>query len=71
LGLSNDPIESFKLFQGVIKQQYDQMAELEEFVVLDATKSIEEQQQQMRDIVNRHILREFHPPVYLRKASLV
>ena len=71
LGLSNDPVESFKLFQGVIMQQYDQMAVPEGFVTLDATKSIEEQQQQMRDIVNQRILREFHPPAYLRKTSWV
>lgn len=69
LGLSNDPVESFKLFQGVIKDQYDGMAEAENFVVMDATISIEEQQQQMREIVNRRILREFHPPAFLRKSS--
>ncbi len=64
LGLSSDPVESFKLFQGIIKQQYDDMTRPEGFVQMDATLSIEEQQQQMREIVNQRILREFHPPAY-------
>ena len=53
LGLSADPVESFKLFQGIIKREYDRMAEPEGFVVMDATKSIEEQQVQMRKIVEK------------------
>lgn len=68
LGLSHDPVESFKLFQGVIKQQYDTMAQSEGFVVMDATHSIEEQQQLMREIVSR-MLREYHPPAYGKYLS--
>ncbi|GBF34901.1 thymidylate kinase [Desulfocucumis palustris] len=69
LGLSNDPVESFKLFQGIIKQQYDDMTGPECFVTMDATLSIEEQQQQMREIVNQRLLREFHPPAYGKYLS--
>lgn len=51
LGLSQDPVESFKLFQGLIKERYDQMARRERFIVMDATQPIPVQQQQMRRIV--------------------
>lgn len=67
LGLSRDPVESFRLFQGIIKQQYDEMAESEGFIVMDATQSIEEQQKQMRGVINKRILSDFDPPAYLNK----
>jgi dTMP kinase len=55
LGLSNNVVESFKLFQGIIKEQYDRMAKPEGFTVMDATKSIEEQQAEMRKIVEKSL----------------
>lgn len=69
LGLSNDPVESFKLFQGIIKQEYDNMIEPEGLTVMDATLSIQEQQRQMRETVSRQILRGFHPPAYGKYLS--
>ncbi|HYF92527.1 MAG TPA: thymidylate kinase [Symbiobacteriaceae bacterium] len=51
LGLSADPVESFRLFQGLIKEQYDQMAKRMGFVVIDATRPIDVQQVQMRAAV--------------------
>jgi dTMP kinase len=53
LGLAASPVESFKLFQGIIKEQYDLMAKPEGFVIMDATRSIEEQQVEMRKIVEK------------------
>ena len=55
LGLSRDIEESFRIFQGRILDEYEAMIEEMGFHVIDATKSIEEQQQEMRRIV----LREF------------
>lgn len=52
LGLSRDVEESFRLFQGRILDEYEAMAEEVGFRVIDATLSIEEQQRQMRQIVN-------------------
>lgn len=69
LGLSSDPVESFKLFQGIIKQQYDEMIETEGLTVMDATLSIEEQQSRMREMVSRLVLRDFHPPTYGKYLS--
>ena len=68
LGLSKDPVESFRLFQGIIKEQYDRMAEKEGFVVMDATKSIEEQQREMRAIVAK-TLAGYESPVALLHAD--
>lgn len=53
LGLSQDVEESFKKFQSRILVEYDAMAEEMGFHVIDATLSIEEQQRQMREVVER------------------
>ena len=51
LGLSRSTEESFRIFQGRILDEYEAMAEEVGFRVIDATQSIEDQQQQMRAIV--------------------
>lgn len=61
LSLSKDPEESFKLFQGLIKAEYDLMASRYGFVVMDATRPISEQQREMRAIVARTIADYQHP----------
>ena len=55
LGLSADIQESFALFQQRILEEYDSMAEEMGFHVIDATRSIKEQQKQVRQIVLQHI----------------
>ena len=55
LGLSTNLQESFQLFQGRIMQQYDAMAKEFEFVVIDATLPVEEQQEQMRQAVKKKL----------------
>ena len=51
LGLSDDPYESFKLFQERILQQYDTMVPEFGLHVIDATRPITEQQRKVRDVV--------------------
>ncbi len=51
LGLSDDPNESFRLFQGRILDQYEKMIPEFGLTVIDATLPIEAQQQQMRQLV--------------------
>jgi dTMP kinase len=53
LGLSRDAEESFRIFQGRILDEYEAMTREMGFHVIDATLSIEDQQQQMRDIVQK------------------
>src|SRR5437868_3400322 len=55
IGLSRNVVESFRLFQGRILEEYDAMAEEMGFHVIDATLSIERQQQIMREITTREL----------------
>jgi dTMP kinase len=51
LNLSNDPFESYRIFQGRIIEQYESMIETEGFAVIDGTTDIEEQQKRVRQKV--------------------
>ena len=51
LGLSDDPDESFRLFQGRILEEYEKMIPEFGLTVIDATLPIETQQQEMRQMV--------------------
>lgn len=55
LGLSDDPIESFRKFQGRILDEYERMIPEFNLTVIDATLSVEAQQAQMRQIAKRHL----------------
>ncbi|MBV9462763.1 MAG: dTMP kinase [Verrucomicrobiae bacterium] len=55
MGLSVDPYESFRIFQGRINQQYVKMVPEFGFVVMDATESIQVQQEKMRRIITKKI----------------
>lgn len=51
LGMSESAEESFRLFQGKIRDEYEAMIDEFGFTVVDATRSIEEQQEEVRKIV--------------------
>ncbi len=55
LDLSRDVEESFRIFQGRIIDEYEAMAGEMGFQVIDATRSIEEQQLEMRRIVEARL----------------
>lgn len=55
LGLSDDLEESFELFQGMISRKYEEMVDEFGLRVIDATRSIEEQQNEVRAIVEREL----------------
>src|SRR2546426_12277007 len=55
LGLSNDPAESFKLFQQRIVNEYEVMIEEFGLTVMDATLPIPEQQRRMRKIIRPYL----------------
>jgi len=55
MGLSDDPYESFKIFQKRILECYDSMIEEYGLTVIDATLPIAVQQEQMREIVEPHL----------------
>ena len=55
LGLSNDPYESFRRFQGLIRQEYECCVNEFGLLRLDATESLIHQQQRMRELVRPHL----------------
>lgn len=55
LGLSDDPIQSFRLFQGRILDEYERMVPEFGLTVIDATLPVEEQQTQVRRIAQAHL----------------
>ncbi|MGI9106449.1 MAG: dTMP kinase [Pyrinomonadaceae bacterium] len=55
---ADDAEESFKLFQGKILEEYDRMVEEFDLTLIDATRSIERQQREMREIVTRHLKKD-------------
>lgn len=55
LGLSSDPYESFRIFQGRILQQYMAMSKEFRFLVVDANQAVEPQQTVVRQLVGQHI----------------
>ena len=72
LGLSDDIEQSFRLFQGRIIDEYEKMVDEFGLVAIDATRSIEEQQAEVRRIVYRSIGRNQKDQVrrWLDLASL-
>jgi len=55
MGWTDDPEESFTLFQGKILAEYDRMIKEFGLTVIDATRSIVAQQREMRTIVTQHL----------------
>ncbi len=55
LGLSNDPLESFKLFQQRIVNEYEAMVDEFGLTVMDATLPIPDQQRRMREIIKPYL----------------
>ena len=51
MNLSNDPFESYRIFQSRIIEQYENMIEHDAFTVIDAAQDIEEQQVLVREKV--------------------
>ncbi len=62
LNISLDRSESFRVFQGRIQDQYDQMVESDHFVLMDGTVPVNKLQKQMRQIVGSRVdLSRFAP----------
>ena len=70
LGLSEDPKESFRLFQSRILEEYDRIAGEYGLTVMDAAMSISRQQALVRDIVKK-ALKGYRPTPYLRRKENV
>ena len=71
LNLSLDRAESFRIFQGRILAQYDEMTEPDRFVVMDGTLPVNKLQKQMRQIVKTRIDLARFAPKQAKKAARV
>ena len=55
MGWSNNLVESFRLFQGKVLDEYDRLVEEFDLSVVNATGSITEQQRVYRKLVSQHL----------------
>jgi dTMP kinase len=55
LGWSANPVESFRLFQGKVLDEYDRIVDEYGLSVISAVGSITEQQRIVRDVIARHL----------------
>jgi dTMP kinase len=70
LGLSEDPKESFRLFQSKILEEYDNISNEYGLTVVDATLPIQKQQEMIRAIVKEK-LNDYDPTPFLKKKENV
>jgi dTMP kinase len=71
LGLSDDKVVSFRLFQQRIRDEYEKMIDEFGFTVIDGTLPIHLQQQQVRNIV-QEVLRDWQglPALYTSEGGI-
>ena len=60
MGISQDLTESFRIFQSQILTEYDKIVEEYELVSMDATRTIQDQQESMRETIARS-LEQYRP----------
>jgi dTMP kinase len=70
MGFSEDPKESFRLFQSKILEEYDRIAVEFGLTVIDATLPIQKQQTMIREIIKEK-LKEYQPTPFLKKKENV
>ena len=60
MGISHDLTESFRIFQSRILTEYDKIVEECGLVSMDATRTIHDQQETMRNMIAQ-LLKDYHP----------
>jgi len=55
LGLADDPVDSFRIYQGLIRDEYERVVDEFGLVPMDATENLIRQQQRMRELVEPHL----------------
>jgi dTMP kinase len=53
--LSNDPYESYRIFQSRVIEQYESLSLSENFTIVDGTMDIEDSQKFVRSVVMKHL----------------
>jgi dTMP kinase len=67
MGWSEDPYESFRIFQGKILEEYERLVEEYNLTVIDATLPITEQQRIVRSLVKPHLKDVLRDPQFRRR----
>jgi dTMP kinase len=57
MGWSQDASESFRIFQGKVLDEYEEIVEEHDLHVIEATESITDQQRMLRSLVARELER--------------
>ncbi len=68
LGLSDDPKESYRIFQSKILEEYNAISAEYGLTIVDATQSIQKQQTMIREIVHQK-LNAYKPAPFLQKKE--
>jgi len=55
MGWSTNVVESFKIFQGKVLEEYDRLVDEFDLSVVDATGSITDQQRTFRKLISQHL----------------
>jgi dTMP kinase len=55
MGWSTNVVDSYRLFQGKVLSEYDRLVEEFGLQVVDANRSISDQQRLVRELVARHL----------------
>ncbi|MGQ9897153.1 MAG: dTMP kinase [Acidobacteriota bacterium] len=66
MGWSEDPYESFRIFQSEILEEYERLVEKYNLTVIDATLPITEQQRIVRSLVSPHLKDVLRDPQFRR-----
>jgi len=71
LGLSDDPVTSFKLFQSHVLKEYDRLTEEFGLTVIDGIAPIDAQQEIVRQIVRKELIhyQKHHPMMGIPQAE--
>jgi len=69
LNLSNDPFESYRIFQGRIVAEYEKMSQTEGFSIIDGTLDIEEQQKIVRRTVSKEVSSRIQNPLLVERSK--
>src|SRR5262249_25123512 len=72
MGYSNDPYESFRVFQGKIHREYRRMVREYDFITIDASEPPDVQQTKVRGIIETQIdlpHYRWHGPLFPRRLD--
>jgi len=70
LGLSDDPVTSFRMFQSRVLNEYDLLTDEFGLTVIDGRSPIDKQQELVREIVRKELVNydKYHQPMEISQS---